>query len=163
MATKKKPVPKKKPPAKKVAAVVKQKLKTGPKPVAMQKMDALGIDKLCAAIVEGNTLTAIAKATSVSIGSLITWVEANPERSARAREARAQVARLWDELALQGIADAMDNFQLAKAKESAHHLRWRAAKIAPKEYGDKLALGQADDLLPFVMVKDMTGKMGPGA
>ena len=32
------------------------------------------------------------------------------------------------------------------------------AKWDPRRYGDKLALGQADDLLPLVTVKDLTGR-----
>ena len=40
-------------------------------------------------------------------------------------------------VASDGIAQASDPFELAKAKELAHHYRWRASKIAPKLYGDK--------------------------
>jgi hypothetical protein len=36
------------------------------------------------------------------------------------------------------FAQASDAFELAKAKELAHHYRWRASKIAPKLYGDRL-------------------------
>lgn len=116
---------------------------------AIAKLDAYGIENVCANLIEGKTLTGIAKLAKVSIGSLLTWLDQQPERSARAREARIQAAKVWDERALEGIEKAKDPFQLAKAKEAAHHLRWRAAKIAPRDYGDKLGLGQAADLPPL--------------
>ena len=49
----------------------------------------------------------------------------------------AATAELWDQVAVEGIERATDTFELAKAKEIAHHYRWRASKIAPKLYGDK--------------------------
>jgi hypothetical protein len=128
-----------------------KKAKVGAKPVAKDKLDALGIEWLCAQIAEGRTMTAAAKDAGVSIGTLISWVEAVPERSARTREARSYAAKLWDEKALEGIEGADNVFALSKAKEVAHHLRWRASKIAPKEYGDKLAVGGADDLSPLAV------------
>lgn len=43
----------------------------------------------------------------------------------------------WDERAEAAISAASDEFELRKAKEISHHYRWRASKIAPKDYGDK--------------------------
>lgn len=105
---------------------------------ARAKLEAYGTECLCQDIADTMTLTAIAKKIEVSIGSLIAWVEADAERSARVREVRAMTARLWDEKATKGIEDAPDEFELKKAKEMAHHYRWRASKIAPREYGDKV-------------------------
>jgi len=106
--------------------------------VAQNKLDAIGIDAICAKIGERATMTDIAAEIGVGIGTLIAWIEADSERSARAREARARTARLWDEQATREIAAATDPFELAKAKELAHHYRWRAAKIAPRDYGEKI-------------------------
>lgn len=36
--------------------------------------------------------------------------------------------------------------------------RWRADKLNPKKYGTKVGIGQADGLLPLVMLRDMTGR-----
>lgn len=105
---------------------------------AMEKLDAYGLDQVCESIVTGCTLTFVAADAGVSLTSLLTWVEANPERSARVREARAATGRLWDEKAETEIREATDEFELKKAKELAHHFRWRASKIAVKEYGDKI-------------------------
>jgi len=74
----------------------------------------------------------------VSIGTLISWINGDSERSARVREVRIATARIWDEKAESGIENAGDPFELAKAKELAHHYRWRAAKIAPRDYGERV-------------------------
>lgn len=113
------------------------------------KLDSYGVDAMCNAIVEGDSMTLIAKSIGVSLSGLIAWVAADHDRSARVREARISTAQLWDERATSGIEAASDVFELSKAKEIAHHYRWRASKIAPREYGDKVAIGGADDLPPI--------------
>lgn len=105
---------------------------------AAAKLNNYGIDAICQDILNGVTLTAIAETLEVSIGSLISWREADPERSARAREARARRAEMWDELAIAELREAKDPISLGIAKEIAHHYRWRASKTAPADYGDKV-------------------------
>ena len=119
--------------------VSKAKAKT-PKGAKLGALDAKGIDAVCESITDGNSLTKIATEAGVSIGTLLNWLAADPERSARAREARALAGRLWDEKAERSIEEATDPFTLARAKELAHHYRWRASKIAGKEYGDAMTL-----------------------
>ena len=111
-----------------------------PKPSRAEKCESFGEDTICERIVDGKSLTAIGAEIGVPIGFFVAWLEATPDRSARVREARARSARLWDDKATQGIEGAKDQFELAKAKEMAHHYRWRASKIAPREYGEKLDL-----------------------
>lgn len=107
-------------------------------PEARDKIDAFGIEAICAAILEPMPMRAIAEKLGVSQGSLIAWVAAEPERSARVKEARTLTAQMWDDKSTQVIEDAKDQFELSRAKELAHHYRWRASKIAPREYGDKI-------------------------
>ena len=114
--------------------------KEAKKLTAAEKIDAFGLAALCEAILQPKPQRAIAEDLGVSPGSLVAWIAADPERSARVREARAQTALMWDDKATHVIEEAKDQFELAKAKELAHHYRWRAAKIAPKEYGDKVDL-----------------------
>lgn len=66
------------------------------------------------------------------------------------------MASYWEEKAESCIADAADEFELKKARELAHHYRWRAAKIAPREYGDKLEVNNTG--LPMVIIKDLSGR-----
>lgn len=107
-------------------------------PVGRNKCDAFGLEKMCELIVAGESLTSIAARVDVHVSTLITWSEQDTQRSARMREARSHSGRIWDEKAEAGILMAGDKFELDKAKELAHHYRWRAKAIAPKEYGDKI-------------------------
>lgn len=111
---------------------------------ARAALDAFGIEAVCDRIGDGKSLTAIAEEIPVSIGSLLTWIKGDPERSARAREARQATAQGWDEMAEAELRNAADAFELAKARELASHFRWRASKIAPADYGDKVQLADAD-------------------
>lgn len=95
-------------------------------------------EEILALIKSGEAFYAIAGHFGVDRGDFTRWIEADSQRSARAREARKAASAAWDEKAERGIDEARDPFELAKAKELAHHYRWRASKIAPKEYGDKV-------------------------
>lgn len=105
---------------------------------AQDRLEAFGVEQVCALILDGRSMTYAAKQAGVSIGRLVEWIAADPDRSARTREARTQSALVWDERAELQITQARNPFQLARAKELAHHLRWRASKIAPREYGDRM-------------------------
>jgi hypothetical protein len=94
-------------------------------------------EEIFSLIKEGEMLTAIAEKMGVSKAFLLKWLDMG-DRPVRVREARAAASSAWDEKAERGIANATDAFELAKAKELAHHYRWRASKIAPKLYGDKV-------------------------
>lgn len=100
-------------------------------------MDAFGLDRVCEAITGGTTLTKVAAEAGVSLTRLLAWIDADSERSARVREARTSSAKVWDEKAEAEIREAEDEFGLKKARELAQHFRWRASKIATKEYGDR--------------------------
>lgn len=122
---------------------------------ARSKLDAIGIDAICASIADLKSITQIAQEAGVSIGAFCAWLESDTERSARAREIRSQTARFWDEKAETEIAAAGDPFALSRAKELAHHYRWRASKIAPREYGEKIQAehsGPDGKAIPFETV-----------
>lgn len=107
-------------------------------PVARQKVSEFGLDAICDRIAAGGTLTAVAAEIGVGIATLLDWLEDDSERSARMKESRALAARIWDEKAEIGLMVASDPFELSKAKELAHHYRWRAKAISPREYGEKV-------------------------
>ena len=141
----KKPEPHKPPPAK-PAATKKAAGKAAPareaaakkQPTIADRIEAFGIEAICERLSNGVTMTAIAEEIGVTVGKLSQWIASDEEHSARAREARIHAARIWDEKALSVVEQALDPFELARAKELAHHYRWRASKTAPKEYGDKV-------------------------
>ncbi|MES2320194.1 MAG: hypothetical protein V4631_22175 [Pseudomonadota bacterium] len=118
----------------------------------LARLDELGVEIICDAIRIPMSMREISDRLNISQGTLIAWISTTPDRSARVRDARIATAQHWDNEATELIAKARTPFQLAKAKELAHHFRWRAAKIAPKDYGDKLAIGGASDLPPVQTV-----------
>lgn len=143
--TGKKPVPPQeasKPAARKkaagVAASARAKVQTEKQPTIADRIEAFGIDAICERLANGVTMTAIAEEIGVTVGKLSQLIASDEEHSARAREARIHAARLWDEKALSVVEQAQDLFELQRAKELAHHYRWRASKTAPKEYGDRV-------------------------
>jgi len=114
----------------------------------------IGIDRLCELILEGKSMEDICREFQIHHKSLLEWIAKDKERAAIVKEARAQSARTFEEKAERVISDARDPFELSKAKELAHHYRWRASKIGAKEYGDKVAIGGADDLPPIKTISD---------
>lgn len=118
-------------------SIVERK-KSGPVPVVDAKCSQFGIETICDMITSGDSLTKIAKDIGIHAATLIRWIEEDPQRSARAREARVRSAKIWDEAAEAVIKAAPDKFELERARELAHHYRWRAKAIAPREYGDKV-------------------------
>lgn len=103
------------------------------------------LDRLCDAIIDGRMLTEIALEWGVTRFRLMRWIAAEPTRGARVKEARRLSAQTYDEKAEQAIKDATDDLGLKKAKELAHHYRWKASKINPGDYGDKIEVGGPGD------------------
>lgn len=91
-----------------------------------------GIEQMCDDIMDAVPLTHIAMRIGVPVSSFYRWVDLTPGAGERLTDARKRTAQAWEERAEEVIADAKDPFQLMKAKELAHHYRWRAACISPK-------------------------------
>jgi hypothetical protein len=108
-----------------------------PKPKAREALDAYGIDAVCRDIADGVSVKEIAAKAGASFGTMSVWLHSDPDRSARATEARRHTARLWDEQAEAEIKAATDPFEVARARELASHYRWRAKMVDPSRYGDK--------------------------
>ena len=102
-------------------------------------MDAIGIDAICARITDGDMLATICEDIGVSRPALTAWINSDPERQARADRARIDAAASYVEAAERAIIDApSDSTELTRARELAHHYRWKAAKSNPRRYGDKV-------------------------
>ena len=119
------------------------------------------MDDVIAEIQAGHTLTAIARKMGVARSKLLVWIEEDDDRSARVREARRRAAWAWDELAEDVIRNAADPLELSRAKELAHHYRWRASKIAPREYGDKVELSGSVEMTLAQRLKALDEKPVP--
>jgi hypothetical protein len=98
----------------------------------------MSIEYVVDSIASGVSMTQLAREADVSIGTFLAWLEDDADRSARVRTARVRSAKIWDEKAAQVIENAPSKFELERARELAHHYRWRAKAIAPRDYGDKV-------------------------
>ena len=96
-----------------------------------------GLDAICEDISDGVTMRAISEKLGVTPGALTHWIANDDQRSARVNEARRQTAILWDEDAVAELKASTPE-TLCIAREVASHYRWRASKIAPAVYGDKV-------------------------
>lgn len=128
---------------------------------AQEILTVAGIETICADIEEGLSLRAIAANLGISVGPLLHWVNADPERLHAYLRARQVAADGYADLAQQAIeeCDGIVKFgrgegfppvlsvdpdllkaQIAKAKELAAHYRWKSAVVDPRRYGSKLEL-----------------------
>jgi hypothetical protein len=100
-------------------------------------LDLFGIDWVCNELMDLRMLTEIAGEADVALSTLSQWIASDADRSARVREARRLAADAWVEKAEQVVTEAKNGFELQRARELAHHYRWKASKISPA-YNDKV-------------------------
>lgn len=144
--------------------------KPGPSPVAQDKLTALGMGKISARIAEGETLRSIAADIGVGLGTLSEWLALpeNSEQYARAMDLRAD--RLAEDIL--SIADdgsndtymtengpAVNHDVIARSRLRVDARKWLASKMAPKKYGEKLAVGGAEDLPPVAVIDPSRPKL----
>ena len=177
-----KPAPKKAPPAKttkaKKPAARKSAAGIGAPAKPPKKLGAPSTytPELAAAICEhiaaGKSLRTIAALDGMPAQSTImVWLDGKhpdfTEQYARAREAQAdklaeEILAIADDGRSDTYLDAegnekTDNEAIQRSKLRVDTRKWLASKMAPKKYGDKMAIGGADDLGPVQAVtKEMT-------
>ena len=111
-------------------------------------------DKICEGLMEGKSMVKICKSPDMpSRSTILRWMNDLPEFEAKCARARLMQADLMDDLILD-IAENCDedNYQSSKVKLSAY--QWRAAKLAPKKYGEKLQhTGENEGPIQFVVTR----------
>lgn len=137
-------------------------------------------DAICERLSDGESLRAICRDEDMPAQSTVfKWLSERPafsEQYARARE--AQAVHMADEIL--SIADeectmikrskhggsekeaddedmvevVFDPTAVARNRLRVDARKWLASKMAPKKYGDKLAIGGADDLPPIKTLSD---------
>lgn len=134
-------------------------------------------DTICTALAEGQSLRFICQQPGMPhIATVMRWLS-DPEKRdfceqyARAREAQAEtlaeeLLAIADEAEYEPIQDpntgetlavAFDKTAVARNKLRVETRKWLAARMSPKKYGDKLAVGGAADLDPIQMAgREMT-------
>jgi hypothetical protein len=124
-------------------------------------------DAICARLAQGESLRSVCRDESMpSVQTVFTWMRRFPEfleQYARAKEESADA--LTDEIleiADDGRNDWMQRFNadgeaigwqvngehIQRSRVRIDSRKWLASKLKPKKYGDKLAVGGADDLPP---------------
>lgn len=115
-------------------------------------------DRICERIAEGESLRAICQDKDMpSSTSVMRWLSADSglsEQYARAREMQGDGE--FDKAREIAFAATPETVQVARLQYDA--VKWRAGKLRPKVYGDKVAIGGADDL-PAIK----TEEVGSGA
>ena len=127
---------------------------------------------ICEHIAAGKSLRTIAALDGMPAQSTImVWLDGKhpdfTEQYARAREAQAdklaeEILAIADDGRSDTYLDAegnekTDNEAIQRSKLRVDTRKWLASKMAPKKYGDKVAIGGADDLGPVQTVtKEMT-------
>lgn len=118
----------------------------------------MGIEAVCEQMVALKPLRAIAEDAGVGLGTLTAWLAAYPEQYARARDVQAD--RFAEDILAIADDGRNDTYQTDDGEVTNHDViarsrlrvdarKWLASKMAPKKYGDKLAVGGADDLPPL--------------
>lgn len=125
-----------------------------PRPVA-DKLAAIGIEAICECIAGGESLRAWSIRNGYAQRSVLDWIEVDEKRSthyARAREDRADaVFDSLDAVSAQAAA-AKTAVEVAGLRLMADNMKWKLARMNAKKYGDKLGIGQAEDLKPLTVV-----------
>lgn len=120
------------------------------------------VDAILARVSGHESLRAICADVGVPVPTFLGWVADRPELAehyARAKQAQAEmlaleIVQIADEVDVQARHEGEDvTLDLSPTAVARNRLRvdarkWVASKLLPKVYGDKLAIGGADDLPP---------------
>lgn len=97
-------------------------------------------DTICERMANGETIAAICRDPEMpSASSVLRWRDANPAFDARCARARELLAQ-HNEQQMVDVCDAVQSGEMPSdvARVVLSNLQWRAAKSAPKLYGDKI-------------------------
>lgn len=97
-------------------------------------------NRICDELIEGRSMRDICAAPGMpNRTTVLRWMDADEAFAAKCARAREMQADYMDDLILDTAnACTADTAQADKVKISAY--QWRASKLAPKKYGDKLDL-----------------------
>ena len=104
----------------------------------MHYSDAIA-EQICDRLIEGESMRQICATDGFpSRSSLLRWMADDESFEAKCARARTMQADLMDDKILETAESCTEaNCQSSKVKISAY--QWRASKLAPKKYGDKVS------------------------
>lgn len=100
-------------------------------------------DRVLDGLAEGKSLVEVCSDPDLpSVRTIMQWAADNEEFSQRYVRAREAQAEVMDDKILTAAEKAKDDPQAARVQIDAY--KWRAAKLAPKKYGDATTIKHAD-------------------
>lgn len=112
------------------------------------QLTAEQIDEIFDALADTATLRQLAAQYGAKRSTLHEYLTATPELLARYKSARMRSSEAYEDAADHVISDARDPFELARARELAHHYRWAARVRSPGTHGDRSELVGNTELTP---------------
>jgi len=103
------------------------------------------------------SLQGIAEAWGCTKRQLQLWIDGDPQRAQRAREARENAADWCDREAEKVLRDLKPDAtvaEVARARELAQHYRWRARVRNPATHGEKVQVAHNHTLLDPKLMSD---------
>jgi transcriptional regulator with XRE-family HTH domain len=112
--------------------------RSDPRAVAQHKLQAVGIEEITSRIEAGESQRSIAQDIGCDVATLNRWLHADPQRSARAKQAMSESAEAWLDNGLRYLLEApADMAEIGRAKALAQECARRAAVRNPA-YRDKV-------------------------
>lgn len=116
----------------------------------------IGAD-ICQRMAEGRSLRSVCDDDDMpSRGTVLRWMDADPDFEAKCARARTLQADLMDDMVLD-TADASTPETAAADRVKIGAYQWRAARLAPKKYGDRTVI--AGDKDAPVVVEQVTRRI----
>ena len=113
---------------------------------------------ICDGISEGKSARAMCREVGIDYWTMKDWLKSDEDFATQYAMAKEDSADLWaDEIS--EIADELPDGSLepqvfnARQRLRVDARKWIASKLKPKKYGDKLAVGGAEDLPPVMVQK----------
>ena len=102
----------------------------------LESLRALGVDAFLDRIENGEFVKQIARSMGLSSRTIRDWIKQEGAWD-RYLESRTIAAEAYDIKAEQVLTDAKTKEDISRARELAHHYRWRSAAINPGTYGSR--------------------------
>jgi len=95
-------------------------------------------DRICEELIEGRSMRQICSDEGMpNRSTVLRWMDQNPEFAAKCARAREMQADLMDDIILE-VAHNVTPESAAADRVRLSAYQWRAAKLLPKKYGDRV-------------------------
>ena len=112
------------------------------------KLSPTVIDQVLESLAEGQTLAELARKHGFNRGWFYQVLEKDAELASRYARAREMQVEAWADDILREASEADDETNVQSARLRIDAKKWIMSKLVPRKYGDKLAVGGAEDLGP---------------